>query len=125
MVVKLVYEVHGDIPDAGSIVTVLAETPINLNKLEQLFPFCGTFHFRVKIEGQKVGCEGCEFVWLDIVDKYDDIYYNAELKVAEIQALVVSLDDDDYCTDYDYELDQYMNEMSVSVPSDRQKKMSL
>ena len=112
---QVVFEIHGDLPDAGSRASVLCDAPLSLRKIQALFPFEGTFHFRIKISGRKVGLNDCEFIWLDIVDLDREI--DCEANVVEIRALALEIPECLDGTDNNY--DDYIEDMSQYIPSDR------
>jgi hypothetical protein len=110
---QIVFQIHGDLPDAGSRASVLCDAPLTLRKLQDLFPFEGVFHFRMKVSSRKYGFADCEYLWLDIVD---DKVIDCEDNIVEIQALVVSIPDGGDEENYE----EYIEEVSRYIPAERQ-----
>ena len=113
-IMQVVFEIHGDVPDDGSRSSVLCDAPLTLRKLQALFPFEGTFHFRIKVSSRKYGFKDCDYLWLDIVGL--DKVIECEDNVVEIQALVVSIPEGADCDNYE----DYVEEVSRYVPAERQ-----
>lgn len=111
---QVVYEIHGDLPDSGTRASVLCESPLTLRKLQNIFPFEGVFHFRIKVSSRKYGFKDCDFLWLDIVGL--DNIIECEDNVVQIQALAVSVPEG--ADENDYE--DYIEEVSRYVPAERQ-----
>lgn len=111
---QVVYEIHGDVSDSGTRASVLCDAPLTLRKLQNLFPFEGVFHFRIKVSSRKCGFKDCDYLWLDIVELDKSI--ECEDNVVQIQALVVSIpeggDEDNF--------EDYIEEVSRYVPAERQ-----
>lgn len=116
---QVVYNIHGDLPDCGGRASVLCEAPLTLRKLQDQFPFEGTFHFRQKVSGAKYGAPDCDFLWLDITDA--DRPLACDDNIVEVQALLISLPDYGDCPhDSDALYDEYIEELNRFVPAERQ-----
>jgi hypothetical protein len=112
---QVVFEIHGDIADAGTRASVLCEAPLTLRKLEALFPFEGVFHFRTKVPARKFGFSDCEYLWLDVVEL--DRLIDVEDNIIEVQALAINLPE---CAEGDDNYDEYIDDISRYVPAERQ-----
>lgn len=116
---QVVYNIHGDLPDCGSRASVLCDAPLTLRKLQNQFPFEGTFHFRQKVLGTKCGVPDCEYLWLDITEM--DRTLDCDDNIVEVQALLISLPDyGESCYDPDANYDEYIEELNRYVPTERQ-----
>lgn len=108
--------VHGDLPDAGTKCSFFSSTPVTLEKIRSLFPFEGTFHFRIKHSGSDVGLPDIDYVWLDLADPKKEIHAHGK-KFLEIRALAVEIDRSEK-PEYDYS--EYLSDISKEIPDERQ-----
>jgi hypothetical protein len=113
---QVVYEIHGDIADAGSRASVLCESPVTLRKVQALFPFEGTFHFRTKVSARKFGFADCDYLWMDLVEPDKPI--TSEDGLVEVQALAISIPEVGEGAEDSY--DEYLEDISRYVPAERQ-----
>jgi hypothetical protein len=108
---QVVYEVHGDIVDAGSRASILCDGPLTLRKIEGMFPFEGEFTFRIKVSSRKFGLPEFDYVWLDLTEKDKEI--ELEDCICHIRAVCIQ-PPEEYDGDYCY--DDYIEESIQYVP---------
>ena len=131
---------HGDCDEAGSKVSFFAPAPVTLASLHKLFPFEGTFHFRLRVDGAMLlGLKGAApgdpyYVWLDLTDAACAEFSSVlSAESVEVQALCVALpeghvDDAQYLPHYD-KVDEEFHQMAsrsdrypiVSTKKDKNK----
>ena len=89
---------HGDGDEAGSKVSFFAPAPVTLASLHRLFPYEGTFHFRLRLDGARhLGLKApapgdpC-YVWLDLTEALCGEFASAlSGESVEVQALFLAL----------------------------------
>jgi hypothetical protein len=106
--IDLLYELHGDIPEAGAVVPVLLDgsTVVHAEDILTLFPFEGMWCFRVLEQGLKYG-QPDEYVWVDLeagmVFAFEE--GNKRLRIRALPVVLAALDP---CQDDSAVLDDYV-----------------
>ncbi|CAM9241953.1 unnamed protein product [Chrysoparadoxa australica] len=69
--VQVLFTLQGDAddPETGVSSTLTAPVPLTLAGLRDIFPYYGTYHFRLRIWDS----DGAEYVWLDLVRENEDL----------------------------------------------------
>lgn len=108
-------EIHGDIdsPEFGTLCSFIVSSPITFSRIDNLFPYEGIFHYRAKINGNDIGCNNLDYVWLDLNknDEIQDILQNKQ--EIEIQALPLLLPCENLNSNNNY--NEYFNEINQEV----------
>jgi hypothetical protein len=122
MTVQISYLLHGgDGPEKGTISTCLAQEPVSVSMIKDLFPFEGLFHFRVKrpLDGLD------KYLWMDLLNETDCI--DAIDNLIEIQALILSLpaeEEEEATGAYLKEIEETLHEIGFA-PSSRPSRRVL
>ena len=103
--------IHGDCDETGTRLSFFAPAPVTLANLHQLFPFEGTFHFRLNINSNLVGLQNGnhQSLWLDLTET-NCVEFSSILSydTIEIQAVCLTLPTE-YVSDVQY--DAYYDEL--------------
>jgi hypothetical protein len=92
--VKVSIRTEIDAVDDNTQCSFYLALPVTLNKVIEMMPFEGTYHYRVKISGQSINMPNDESLWLDIgkENSNDEIpIYDKNESVVYIQAVARSL----------------------------------
>jgi hypothetical protein len=105
MTVQLNYHLHGDVPEKGTICSCLtAQQPLTSQLIQDLFPYEGIFHFRVKTltsssilgnsrgSGEEEGGKG-SYLWMDLYRDHQSEIPCPSDRILDIQVLVLVLPD--------------------------------
>jgi hypothetical protein len=125
-------ELTGDYDAAGTRCSFFLSLPVTLHKVNEMFPFEGSFHFRVQVPGKYAGVD-TDHLWLDFTkDNEGEIQHFMSADSVNLQALILALPDD-YVGDGDF--DEYLNEVDNAISAterqdrlpvdDKSKKKSL
>jgi hypothetical protein len=135
MTVQVNYHLHGDVPEKGTICSCLtAQEPLTSKMIQDLFPYQGIFHFRVKMNSppvlgrnsrdteETVGGFG-SFLWMDLYCDHDSEIPCPSDRILDIQVLVLSLPQDNEAegdgetnaADSCREMNEIFNEIGLNV----------
>lgn len=76
----------------GTCTSFYVPLPVTRARVAQMFPYEGSFHFRVKVSGKTIGVSHSDALWLDLTNDNDELPVFDEIKgETHVQALALRL----------------------------------